>query len=132
MTKCYIDYHTEHIHDQISNVVNDGRIIDIMEITVRFVTEILKVGYKQCYESVCVIMVCNRDNIELRFLYKTDFYDKFMQRIDPEIHIKKFFGYYYDDISHKYFKGKNKLVFRIRLMPKDEMMNKFFKALDSR
>ena len=115
MEKCYmIDYHARNICSQILWIVNDERIAELIEITVRYVIDILKICYGQCYNKINVTLTNDNGNLNLNFSYITASNKNVIEEGDTENQVKLFFTYYYDNISHKFSNGENTLVFRIK------------------
>jgi hypothetical protein len=130
MRKSYeIDYHAMDIQRQLSQIILNEYVVDIMDITIRFVTGMLAFDINYC-NDVSVVLFNDDQDLELTFLFSSSSYDHFIEEAYSEMGIKHFFNYYYDEISQEYSQGENKLVFRLTLLSEDEMKEKYLNALD--
>lgn len=125
-----IDYHARDIRRQLSQVVVNDRVVGIMDVTIRFVTEILATD-KSASNDVCVELVRDDDKMELIFLCGTTSSHHLVNDVNLENNIRQFFENYYK-ISHECSNGESKLVFRFTLLPDKEMTEKYLKALDKK
>jgi hypothetical protein len=130
MRKSYeIDYHARDIRRQLSQIILNEYVVDILDITIRFVTGMLVFDTDYC-NSVSAVLFYDDKNLELIFLFSSSSYDHFIEKAYSEKGIRKFFEHYYDEISHEYSQAENKLSFRLTLLSEDEMKEKYLNALD--
>ncbi len=128
--KYLIDYHARDIRRQLSQIIVNDRVVGIMDITIRFVTEMLVTD--DCSSNdVCVEVVRDDDKIEIIFLCGTTLYDHLVNDVNLENNIRQFFENYYK-ISHECSNGESKLIFRFTLLSDKEMTEKYLKALDKK
>lgn len=132
MRKSYvIDYHARDIRRQLSQIIVNDRVIGIMDVTIRFVTEMLATD-KSASNDVCVEFKHDDNNMELMFRCGKTSYDHLVNEVNSENNIRQFFEYYYDEITHECSFGESKLIFRLTLLPENEMTEKYLKALDKK
>jgi hypothetical protein len=130
MRKSYeIDYHARNIRRQLSQIILNEYVVDILDITIRFVTGMLAFDTDYC-KDVSTVLFYDDNNLELIFLFSSSSYDHFIEKACSEKGIRKFFEHYYDEISQEYSQAENKLSFRLTLLPENEMKEKYLKALD--
>jgi hypothetical protein len=109
-----IDYHARNIQRQLSQIIKNDAIVDMMDITIRFVTEMLATDNSYC-DDLSVMLLYDDNEIELMFLCKTVSYEHLISEVHLGDGIKQFFEYYYDEIFHECSNGRSKLIFRIAL-----------------
>ena len=109
-----VDYHAEDISNQILWIVNDENTAELVEITVRYVLDILRLCYGSCYNRINVMLTCNNGNMNLHFNYLTASNINVIEEGDTENQVKLFFNNYYDKISYEYSNGRNSLIFRLK------------------
>lgn len=79
--KYLIDYHARDIRRQLSQIIVNDRVVGIMDITIRFVTEMLVTD--DCSSNdVCVEVVRDDDKIEIIFLCGTTLYDHLVNDVN--------------------------------------------------
>ena len=124
MEKCFlVDYHAKNIDNQVLCVVNDVYIAELIEITVRYVVDRLKICYGQCYNKINVTLTNNNSNLNLNFNYITASNKNVIEEGDTENQVKLFFNYYYDEISCKYSNGENSLIFHLNIEKQNQYRN---------
>lgn len=115
MEKCYmVDYHAKDIGNQILWIVKSEETAELIEITVRYVIDILKICYGRSYNKINVMLTNNNGNLNLNFSYLTVTNKNVIEEGDKENQVKLFFTYYYDKISYNYSNGENSLIFRLK------------------
>jgi hypothetical protein len=115
MDKSYmIDYNSKCIDNQILWMVKDEQKAELIEITVHYLVDVLKICYGQCYNKINVTLTNDNGNLNLNFSYLTTTNKNVMEEGDTENQVKLFFSYYYDDISYRYSNGENILVFHLK------------------
>lgn len=115
MDKCYmVDYHARDIGSQILWIVKDENIAELIEITVRYVIDTLKICYGRSYNKVNVMLTNDDGYLNLNFSYLSTTNKNIIEEGDKENQVKLFFSYYYDKISYQYSNGENTLNFRLK------------------
>jgi len=127
----HIDYYSDDLHLQIVQVMGESIINDVLEITIRFVTEMIIAEIKEGDNiNISVSILRERYDVVLVFIYQCRQYSPISNAGDKSSHIDDFFNYYFDDIHHEYVDGENRLVFRFTMMSDADMQQKFLDALD--
>ncbi len=130
MKKSYeIDYHAKDIRRQLSQLIDNDSVVGIMDVTIRFVTEMLAFDINYCNDAG-VVLLYNENELALTFLFGSSLYENKVEDIRLKDEVRQFFEYYYDEISHECSHGEDRLIFRLTLLPEKEMTEKYFKALD--
>ncbi len=115
MDKCYmVDYHAKDIGGQILWIVKDENTAELIEITVRYVIDVLKICYGRSYNKINVMLTKTNGYLNLNFSYLTATNKNIIEEGDKENQVKLFFGYYYDKISYEFSYGENTLNFRLK------------------
>lgn len=125
-----IDYHSNDLRAQIVTVMGDSIMNDVLETTIRFVTEMIRIEINQVGINVSVSIFQEQKETKLVFTYQCIEYSPILNVGGKSNHIDDFFDYYFDDIHHEYTNGNNKLIFRFTMMSNEDMQKKFFDALD--
>lgn len=126
-----IAYYSNDLHLQIVKVMGESIINDVLEITIRFVTEMIIEEIKDGDNiKISVSILHEKYDVVLVFRYQCRQYSPISNAVDKFSHIDDFFNYYFDDIHHRYINGENILVFRFAMMSDADMQQKILNALD--
>jgi hypothetical protein len=125
-----IDYHSDELYSRIVKVIGESIINEVLEMTIRFVTEMIKMQMNE--SNILVGFSHEKSDIELIFSYRYYQYTPILNAIDKANHIDDFFNSYFDEIRHEYVEGENKLIFRFTMMSDVEMKRKYLDALDKK
>ena len=95
MNKCYmVDYHAKDIGEQILWIVKDADTAELIEITVRYGIDVLKICYGRSYNKINVMLTKTNGYLNLNFSHLTATNKNTIEEGDKENQVKLFFGYF--------------------------------------
>ena len=127
-----IDYHSNDLHVRIVKVMGESIINEVLEMTIRFVTEMINAEINEDSINISVSILREESDAMLLFRYPCRQYSPILNAGDKASHIDDFFNYYFDNIHHEYTDGENKLIFRFTMMSNTDMQKKYLDALDKK
>ena len=127
-----IDYHSNDLHARIVKVMGESIINEVLEMTIRFVTEMINAEINEGSINISVSILREESDAMLLFKYRCRQYSPILNAGDKASHIDDFFNYYFDNIHHEYTDGENKLIFRFTMMSNTDMQKKYLDALDKK
>ena len=127
-----IDYHSNDLHVRIVKVMGESIINEVLEMTIRFVTEMINAEINEDSINISVSILREESDAMLLFRYPCRQYSPILNAGDKASHIDDFFNYYFDNIHHEYTDGENKLIFRFTMMSDADMQKKYLDALDKK
>lgn len=125
-----IDYSSSELYTRIVKVIGESVINKVLEMTIRFVTGMIKAEINEENIKISVGILREEYDAKLIFIYRCRQYAPILNARDKANQIDEFFNRYFDDILHEYVDGQNKLIFRFAMMSDVEMKKKYLKALD--